>query len=49
MWQLTANGVAPDFSGLQPQWMVLPHGQRVVPGPLVGDRFTTSQAPASKL
>jgi hypothetical protein len=43
MWRLLANGVAPAYSGLQPQWMVLPHGQRVVPDPLVNDRFTTTQ------
>jgi hypothetical protein len=49
MWQLKANGTAPSYAGLQPQWMVLPHAQRVVPGPLINDRFTTRQAPESKL
>jgi len=43
MWQLMANGAPPSYAGLQPQWMVLPHGQRVVPDPLVKDQFTTKQ------
>jgi hypothetical protein len=47
MWQLAANGVPPSYAGLQPQWMMLPHGQRVVPGPLVNDRFTTKQGAAN--
>lgn len=39
--QLRVNGSAPSASELQPQIMVLPHGRRIEPGPLVDNGFTT--------
>jgi hypothetical protein len=48
MWQLKANDAAPVYAGLQPQWMVLPRGQRVEPEPLSNDQFITKEAPAER-
>ncbi|MHB1509129.1 MAG: G1 family glutamic endopeptidase [Acidimicrobiales bacterium] len=45
---LLVNGAAPSCATLRPQVMVLPHGRRVEPGPLVGDRFVTIEQSANR-
>ncbi|MGO9198898.1 MAG: G1 family glutamic endopeptidase [Acidimicrobiales bacterium] len=39
--RLEVDGGPPVPAQLVPQWMALPHGQKVVPGPVVHDSFKT--------
>ncbi|MGH9170060.1 MAG: G1 family glutamic endopeptidase [Acidimicrobiales bacterium] len=38
---MKVDSAPPDPSDMVPNWMVLPHGHKVIPGPFVSDGFTT--------